>query len=781
MSGQAALRTHPDPDAWVPALDKAVCEESLQDGSTLADLLRSVRERDPGADLDKVKRAFEVAASAHEGQRRKSGEPYFVHPVRVAQSIAHLGLDADAVAAGLLHDAVEDTELSVYEVTEGFGRDVGSIVDGVTKLGKIPYLSRQENQAESFRKMLVAMSRDIRVLLVKLCDRLDNMRTLEHMPGDKRERISRETMEIYAPLAHRLGLEGLRRELQDHSFRYIEPHAQAAIRKQIDDLLAQNPTMIDDGLRVLEGAFRGESVIADPEGLDWDQPLPRIRARVRSPYRLYRRLEGEAAEQLSDVVLYQIITPDRASSYLALGLIHGHFKPVPGRFRDYIALPRPNQYRALHTAVVDRSGTRMEIQIRSEAMDDLAERGIVAEWQRTGRPGRYDEARRMAWLASVMDWEGEVTDPGEFIASVKAELFQDEVYVFTPEGDIHTFPKGASPIDFAYAIHSDVGQHCSGARVNGQPVALRYKLRQGDTVEILTSPGAHPRREWLDMCATSRARARIKHHLRVEERSRQRSLGRSLVEQELARRGTNLESEEAAGRLDDQSEHLGLGRDLKGAEGIYVAVGAGRIAADAVVRRLVPAADSDPGPDESLLGRVFRRMAGRPRPRVESVEGGPGTPIVVSRERVRTASSSAGMIHLGHCCSPVPGDPLVGFFEPDRGIVAHVQGCPVALESVADRVYLAWEAGLELEAFIHLEVRTTNEIGLLAEMSRAFSHHRVNIKQANCRAYDSGRRAINTFDCSVRTLEQLQELVATLKQTKGVISVRRIFGQAPDA
>ncbi len=759
-----------------------ISERELEDGSARAAISAEVLRRHPGSDTEAIERAFDLGMKAHTGQRRKSGEAYYVHPVRVSWMLAQLGLDAATVTAGLLHDVVEDTEHTVYELTELFGREVANIVDGVTKLGKVPYLSRQEQQAESFRKMLVAMSQDIRVLLVKLIDRLDNMRTLEHMPRDKQERISRETMQIYAPLAGRLGIEVVQRELQDLSFSYLEPAAFAATKADIAAVL-EDRAMIDEGLASLRAAFDNSACeLEDGDVTAWPPELGavEVRASLRAAYRVQQSLaaQGRGLDQLSDVVTYQIVTADRGGCYAALGQLHAHFQPVPGRFRDYIALPRPNHYRALHTSVIDRLGNRLEVQIRSKRMDAVAERGIVAEFELDHALG--NEARRLAWLRQLMDWQQDVSDPGEFIEAVKADLFADEVYVFTPGGDIQTFPKGSTPIDFAFAIHTDVGMHCTGARVNGQLVPLRYRLRQGDTVEILTNDAVEPRDEWLKMCVSSRARAKIKQFLRQRERKRLRALGRSLLEQELESRGVPLKPLEDAGALAEQAEAMGLPRETVD-DGMYEAIGAGQIAPAALADKLAPSPSApSPGGEESgLFVRMLRRMTARPKTAGgETLGAKPTAPIVVTRERVEGRGGSRGMIQLAPCCSPVPGDPLIGFFEAGKGIVAHVQGCPEALEQIGERrVHLAWEPNLALDCPVTLEVRTANTLGLLAEMSRAFSHHGVNIKQANCRAIGDGERAINTFYATVHSLDQLESLVATLKRTEGVGAVERVFSQ----
>jgi guanosine-3',5'-bis(diphosphate) 3'-pyrophosphohydrolase len=794
--------------------DAAASPATVDTGPSVAGILAELARR-PGVDTAPVERAFELARRCHAGQIRKSGEPYLMHPLRVAETITRIGLDVNSVVAGLLHDAVEDSDLSIFDLTEGFGSEVASLVDGVTKLGKVPYLSRQEQQAESFRKMLLAMSQDIRVLLVKLADRLDNMRTLEHMPLDKQLRIARETMEIYAPLANRLGIQWLHAELQDLSFRYLEPAIYRDVATRIEALHVADPDYVERGLSQLRVAFTPglqhpePSLAPDGEQVQWsDERFGQVelRATLRTPYQAYKLAEDADLEvdKVSSLVSFQIITRDRASCYTALGVLHGSFTPVPGRFRDYVALPRPNRYQALHTAVV--RGVRLELQIRSQVMDAVAERGIVAEWQRGGDGGW----QRLTWLQGLMDWQGEVQDPHEFIEAVKADLFADEVYVFTPEGDIHTFPRGATPIDFAFAIHTNIGVHCSGARVNGHLVPLRYQLRQGDTIEILTNPAPCVRKEWLKMCHTSRAQTRIKQWLRQEERLRLRALGRSLVEQELAGRGRTLTEFEELGLVARRAAEFDLGKDLRdvpGADGLYEAVGSGQLASVRVADALAPPRElgREAGDDGNLIRRMFRRMSGSKIGKIggslggglgngltggfgrgktggrgerpEPGEGAPGSPMLITRERSESGSG-APMIQLAPCCSPVPGDPLIGYFAPGKGIIAHVETCPQALERVEERrVYLAWQPELELDGAQIVEVRTANAVGLLAEMSRAFSHHGINIKQANCRTYDNGQRAINTFHTSVKTLAQLSSLMRTLRGIPGVLGVERVFSR----
>jgi len=733
--------------------------------------------------MEIVREAFELAESCHAGQMRKSGDPYLIHPLRVSRMLAGLGLDTASVVAGILHDTVEDSELTILELTERFGRDVALLVDGVTKIGKVPYLSRRENQALSFRKMLVAMSQDIRVLLVKLVDRVDNMRTLEAMPAKKQRRIAQETADIYAPLARLLGVDWLRRELADLSFRYLEPVAAQEIRSEMVGLLTEDPTHIDRGIEMLRDAFAGirptRSAGGDLGGGEGAppktdagklEPLPswrvgvfgevRFRANVLTAQEVHElRLRGRSVATLRDMVTYQVLTCERDACYMALGHVHAYFKPIPGGIRDYIALPRANRYQGLHTQVLDRHGVRLYVEIRSRAMNEIAERGVVVELEQ----GR--QASELGWLREMMGWQDQVEDPNEFIEAVKRELFADQVFVFTPEGEVKTFAKGSTPIDFAFAVHTDVGLHAAGARINGLVVPLRYRLRQGDTVEILTDEKVEPREGWLNLVQSSRARARIKQHLRQRGRQLAIETGRQLLGQRLESRGRELSVLEATGVLADSLERLQLGAD-HGVDRLYELIGDGELRIGEVIRAI----DPDPPPSASMLGRLLRpfRRRDEPRPR----EGEAHAPLVITQAKL-----DSGLVELAACCSPLPGDPVVGFRAPGRGIHVHVERCQVAVEQIRERIFLGWAdtKDLSIERPVTVRVRTMNTVGLLAEMSRAFSARGLNIKQANCRADEHGKIALNTFHATVRSLAQLDQLFDQLRGIHGVISVDRMF------
>src|ERR1700722_6527022 len=473
-------------------------------------LIDRVRAYQPAVDSELIQKAYDYSFRMHAGQTRKSGQPYIVHPVGVAGILADLRLDAASVCAGLLHDVVEDTLATTDEIQKEFGVEVAELVDGVTKLSKINFTSKEDRQAENFRKMVVAMARDIRVLLIKLCDRLDNMRTLEHMNGEAQERIARETLEIYAPLANRLGIQAFKSELEGLSFKHLEPEAQADLVAQMTKTKRERDKYITEVCKTLSSRLAEQGFAAEVSG------------RAKHLYSVYRKMQAQQSgiEGVHDLIAFRVVVESVSDCYAALGVIHSQWTPVPGRFKDYVALPKPNMYQSLHTTVIGPGRERIEIQIRTHEMHRVAEQGIAAHWKyKENSSGGIDpkDAARFGWLRQLMEFQKDLKDPAEFLESVKVDLFQDEVYVFTPKGDVRVFPRGSTPIDFAYAIHSEVGDHCSGSRVNGAIAPLRYKLRNGDVVEVMTNPNQHPSKDWLDAVATGRARSKIRAHLRIEQ------------------------------------------------------------------------------------------------------------------------------------------------------------------------------------------------------------------------------------------------------------------------
>ncbi|HMI89643.1 MAG TPA: bifunctional (p)ppGpp synthetase/guanosine-3',5'-bis(diphosphate) 3'-pyrophosphohydrolase, partial [Polyangiaceae bacterium] len=573
----------------------------------LADLVERIRGYHPAADVEIVSRAYDYSVRAHEGQKRKSGDPYFIHPAAVAGIITELRLDTASICAGLLHDVVEDTLATLDDVEREFGAEVAFLVDGVTKLSKINFASKEDRQAENFRKMVVAMARDIRVLLVKLCDRLDNMRTLDCMSAEAQERIARETMDIYAPLANRLGIARFKAEMEDLSFKYLDPQAYQALSGKISKSKKERDRYIADVSKTLSGRLAEQGFPADVYG------------RAKHLYSIYRKMKGQDCEyeQVYDVIAFRIVVESVADCYAALGVIHSRWTPIPGRFKDYVALPKPNMYQSLHTTVIGPGRERIEIQIRTHDMQRVAEHGIAAHWKYKERiSGGVDpkDAERFGWLRQLVEFQKEMKDPAEFLESVKVDLFADEVYVFTPKGDVRVFPRGATPIDFAYTIHSEVGNHCSGARINGAIVPLKYKLRNGDVVEVMTSNPQHPSKDWLENVVTGRAKSKVRAFLRTEQRDKSLKLGRELLEKGLHARGISLQkflkSAEDVKKVAEENK-------VASEEELFINIGYGKIAAEDVADFLAPkngAAVAQPPPDSLREGRIesiVRKVTGK--------------------------------------------------------------------------------------------------------------------------------------------------------------------------
>jgi GTP pyrophosphokinase len=710
----------------------------------LDDILDKVHASHPDADLDPVKQAYVFAARAHEGQTRRSGDPYVVHPLGVASIIADMRLDVPSVCAGLLHDCVEDTSVSVEELRKLFGPEVAFLVDGVTKLGKIPWNSREERQAETFRKMLLAMAKDIRVILVKLADRTDNMRTLAHMPRDKQERIARETLEIYAPLANRLGIQWIKVELEDLSFAYVLPEEHMRLVAELSVRDKERREYMATTAHTLEQLLAEHEIRAQ------------ITGRVKHTYGIYAKMRrtGRELGQLTDIVAFRVITGPVRDCYAALGIVHAKFMPIPGRFKDYIALPKPNRYQSLHTSVIGPQKERIEIQIRTEEMHRICEEGVAAHWRyKEGKPLLPGEASRFDWLRQLADWPQEVRDSAEFMESVKIDLFQDEVYVFTPRGDVKAFPKGATPVDFAYAVHSQVGDHCSGARVNGAMVPLRYQLRNGDTVEILTSPTQRPNKDWLKFVATGRAKTKIRQVIRGEERERAKELGRELLERELRRYGVGLARLEKTGKLAAAATELHLNSD----EELLVTLGYGKIVAPTVVAVLLPEAErSQPAKAPGPIEKILRKVTG------------------TSTTGIQVQGIDDVLIRFAKCCSPVPGDPILGFVTHGRGVAVHTRDCSKALDlDPVRRVDVEWDSKARAPRPVSVQVICADKPGLLADISKTFSEVGVNISQAHCRATDD-ERAVNTFQFTVRDLDELKTVIRALQRIPGVYSAQRL-------
>jgi GTP pyrophosphokinase len=704
----------------------------------------------PAADGELIRRAYQFAEWAHREQLRKSGDPYLVHPVSVASIIADLRLDTASVCAGLLHDVVEDSAATRETIEGEFGAEIASIVDGVTKLGKFNFNSREDRQAESFRKMVVAMAQDLRVLLVKLCDRLDNMRTLEHMKPDAQERIARETIDIYAPLAARLGMQRIKSELEDLSFRHLEPEAFRELSTKLSKTRKERDRYIESVCRTITSRLAEQGYAADVTG------------RAKHMYSVHRKMKEQQCEfeQVFDTLAFRIGVESVADCYAALGAMHSRWVPIPGRFKDYIALPKPNMYQSLHTTVIGPGRQRIEIQIRTHEMHRVAEHGIAAHWKYKERgSGGVDpkDAEKFSWLRELAEFQQTLKDPVEFLESVKIDLFPDEVYVFTPKGELRVLPRGSTPIDFAYAIHSEVGEHCSGARANGQIVPLRYKLKNGDVMEIMTSNNQEPSKDWLEFCVTTRARSRIRAMLRVEQRQKSVNLGKELLESEMRDSGLSFAKfARSDAEIRRVAEHFGHHH----LDDLLLDIGYGKVASDKVVESIQrhDAPDSEP-PTQFKAGRIeqlVRKMTGR--------DAGGITVNGIDDVLVRYAK----------CCNPLPGDGIIGFITRGRGVTIHRRECPKAFDTDPERrIDVQWDTKAKINRPVQICVTTANKPGILAVVSQTFSAQSINISEANCRAGDDGRaRNVFTFHCS--DLSQLKNVMKALAKVNGVVEVARI-------
>jgi GTP diphosphokinase / guanosine-3',5'-bis(diphosphate) 3'-diphosphatase len=727
----------------------------------LSDILQRVSSYHPDPDLDIIKKAYVYSAKVHQGQVRKSGEPYLIHPLAVAGLLTELKLDEATVVAGLLHDTVEDTLATIEEIKELFGDEVAAIVDGVTKLAKLTSVpqSAEEKQAENFRKMLIAMASDIRVILVKLTDRLHNMRTLDHMSEEKQARIAQETLDIYAPLANRLGISWIKSELEDLSFRYTRPKDFAELDAKIQKKKKDREKYVTDVISVIENKLKEFSVSGEVTG------------RFKHHYSIFKKMRSSEIdfEQVPDVIAFRIITPELSGCYAALGLVHQMWKPVPGRFKDFIAIPKPNMYQSLHTTVIGPLSERIEIQIRTEAMNSVAEEGIAAHWAyKEGKSVISSDDEKFAWLRQLLEWQQDLKDPKEFLDTVKVDLFTDEVFVFTPKGEVKSLPRGATPVDFAYAIHSGVGEKTVGAKVNGKIVPLRYKLHNGDQVEILTSPHAHPSKDWLTFLKTSRAQQRVRGYIKEQQREKSLLVGRELLEREFKKYQLNFKQMLRAGELKQYCS--GFGTRIE--EDLIVSVGYGKVQPMQLIELIIP---------QTKLEELKAKESGAPAPSASAA--GLFQQVSDLAKKVVGRKSTSGvtiggiddvLVRFGRCCNPVPGDVIAGFITRGRGITVHTANCAKALATDPERrVDVNWDTKSDHKRLVTLRVLTADRPGLLADMSQIFSKKGVNISQANCRATGDDR-AVNTFEVNISDLKQLTELIKTIEKLQGVFSVERV-------
>jgi GTP pyrophosphokinase len=701
------------------------------------DIADRMLEYHPGCDLALLQRAYVFSAKVHEGQERLSGEPYLVHPLEVAGILAQMRMDEVTVAAGLLHDTIEDTLTTLDEIRRLFGEPVAFLVEGLTKIARVQFTSARERQAENFRKMLVAMTQDIRILLIKLADRLHNMRTLEFMTEESRQRVAQETLDIYAPLAHRLGIQWMMQELQELAFRALKPEAAHELERRLASKRQARERYIEEVIGILSAKLAGADLSAEVTGRLKD--LASIHAKMSS--------QGVSLDEIHDTIAFRVVIdgpPEQV--YSALGLIHSIWRPVPGRFKDYVALPKPNGYQSLHTTVIGPYGERMEVQIRNAEMHRNAEFGIAAHWKyKGGVVGSQSDDEKFDWLRQLLEWHRELADPHEFIDTVKVDLFPDSVFVFTPRGEVINLPQGATPVDFAYAIHSEVGAHCAGAKVNGKMVPLRHRLSNGDTVEVVTSPTQHPRKDWLEFVVSGRARGKIRHAIRASEMERSRELGRELLERELRKAGMSLKRMLETGELAAVAQ--------KSVDDLFSLVGYGRLPASDVVRRL---RGDEPPPPEKKKRSFFRRHRVAASPGI-TVSGHPDV-----------------LVRFGRCCGPLYGDEVVGFVTRGRGVTVHVKDCPKAFEiDPARRIDVEWEPSSSALRRTRVRVRSADQPGLLAKVTKTISEAGINIGAARVTT-SADQKAIQTFDLWVNDAGTLNAIMKELGRIRGVHSVERV-------
>jgi guanosine-3',5'-bis(diphosphate) 3'-pyrophosphohydrolase len=710
------------------------------------DLLEKVRAYSPDTDVELLRRAYVFSAFEHRGQVRHSGEPYLIHPLAVADFLADMKLDAVAVAAGLLHDVVEDTLTTIERIGELFGPEVAHVVEGVTKIGAIPFSSSEERQAESFRKMLLAMVDDIRVILVKLADRLHNMRTLNHLSEERRVKIAQETRDIYAPIANRLGMSKVKNELEELSFRYLEPQAYESLRARVETKRRATEGLVEE----LKQTIRAK--LADAQ-----VPVTEIDGRIKRLWSISQKLQRQRIEleQVYDFIALRIITESVKDCYAALGIIHQTWSPLPGRIKDFIAMPRPNGYQSLHTSVISEHGMPFEVQIRSIEMHRRAEEGIAAHWKyKEGRIGDQRDDRYFQWMRQLLEYQQEVRDPQEFIQNLKIELYPEEVYTFTPKGLVKAFPRGATPIDFAYAIHTDVGHQCIGARINSKMVPLRTRLKNGDIVEIVTQAGHKPSRDWLNFVVTSHARYKIKHLIRQEEKTRAIELGRKLFEKDARRYDLSAKMLAEGDGWSKALADFGAQRP----EDVYALIGYGKLSAKQVLGRLVPNGQLREKAPEGAVAAVVKRVLG----------GG--------EEKIKVRGFDDLMVFRARCCNPIRGEQIVGYITRGKGVSVHTASCPNVVKLLYDperRIDVEWEKG---DAGARYTVKLTMEVedrkGLLAAVSAKIADINTNIKNMEART-DEDKRARIDMTIEISDLKHLERVIKAVRGVQGVIGVER--------
>ncbi len=711
----------------------------------LLELLELIMKFNPSIDIAILEKAYRFCESAHRDQKRISGEPFINHPLEVAKILAELQFDIPSIITGLLHDTVEDTVATLKQVEESFGPDICALVDGVTKISQITFQTSEEKQAENFRKMIMAMAKDIRVIVVKLADRLHNMRTLQHLPVEKQGTIAQETLDIYAPIANRLGLSAMKRELEDLGLRFTKPEIYYKLVAQVAKKIQEREQYAQEVLSTIRTCLQ-----------DHGYSNIEVSGRPKHFFSIHKKMEARnlTYDQVYDITGFRILVDTLEHCYAVLGLMHSMWTPVPGRFKDYIAIPKANFYQSLHTTVIGPQGERIEIQIRTYDMHQTAERGIAAHW--AYKEGRIDkkDLQKFSWLNRLLEWNRDLLDPNEFLETVKLDLFAEEVYVFTPKGQVVEFPAGSTPLDFAYAIHTELGHHCIGAKVNNRIVPLRRKLKSGESVEIITSPNQRPHKDWLKSVRTSRAKNKIRQYLKVEEFEKSKAMGEVILEREFKKHDLKTKTLIKDGVLKSVAESF----SLKTVEDLLSSIGYGKISIKKVMTKILPKSSEEQTETKGPLQKMFETAATKTK----------------ARHAVRVKGVEDLLVRFAHCCNPVPGDPVVGFITRGRGISIHTRKCPKVFDTDPHRlVEIEWEPGKAAERDVKVRIISDDRPGLLADLSQTIRDQSANITHAQI-SLTKDKKAMCLFSVAIHDLSQLRNIISKIEGISGVISVERV-------
>ncbi len=722
---------------------------------TIDDIVSEVKFTQPGANVELISRAYDLAREAHEGQKRASGEEYIIHPLNVAYILSDMHLDEAAISAALLHDVVEDTTFTIEEMQEKFGDEVAMLIDGVTKLGKIEYKSKEEQQLENYRKLFLAMAKDLRVILIKLADRLHNMRTLKYMRADKQKRIARETIEIYAPLANRLGISNIKCELEDLCLRYLEPEIYYDLVENVKQKRQERQAFIDDAMAQLREKLVSAGMKAE------------IRGRAKHFYSIYRKMrrDNKDISEIYDLSAVRVLVETESECYGVLGLIHAMWKPMPGRFKDYIAMPKSNGYQSLHTTVMTR-GYPLEIQIRTFAMHQVSEYGFAAHWKykETGKSANAGNAydQKMSWLRQMVTLQQELSDPREYVEALKVDVFADEVFVFTPRGDVIGLPKGSIPLDFAYRIHTEVGHHCVGAKVNGKLVPLEYKLKNGDIVSIITNKANNgPSRDWLNIVASSETRNKIRSWFKKATREENIERGREMIEKEAKRLGYEPKELLKNDRLTQVAKKFNIHAE----DDLLASLGFGGVTVNGILTKLIDLhkreLKDNTAPDVSKLLSELKPQQGE---------------VKKSSHGVLVEGEAGILVHLARCCNPIPGDPIVGFVTRGRGVSVHREDCPNIFHDAVDysrALEVDWDIGLDKDYTVQIAITCNDRSGMLTNLLAVTSEMKVNISSINAKPNRNNKTSTVVMGLEVKNAQQVAQIMTKFRRLKDVYSVSR--------